>query len=429
MKKSLIAIFLLLNVNVALPQQFDKRIRASDRDIAHIKKGANPKTWIKRGELFYAIACEPVENLMAGMNENAYKVAIQGETVTETVETIGAKTYRVHTLPNKKVYLAAGMLMFWDVLKYEVPDPIWKSYEAYRRARILDTHSRYSKQIAKGMELLSAMAKNEAFNKYYANKFVESVELFKLSLDCSSDPLIRRVDSLGYYFVGVVASDIGKDTLAETYLRKAISAGYTEKGNAYAYLGKTLTKLERPNEAIEMLEKGFKQNPDNQQLIFALINAYMTSGRDPKDILPLLKKAQQVEPDNPGLYTVEGQLHERTDNIEMAIECFQRSIEIAPDYFYGYSALGLLYFNVGAKYTEQAVAENNNAEYDRLLKLSDEQLQRALPFLEKAFSLANNDTALARPVIRALRDINFRFRYINDTFKANADKYNRLIGN
>jgi tetratricopeptide (TPR) repeat protein len=429
MKKLLIAVFLLLNVNVALPQQFDKRIAASDRDIVHMKKGANPKTWIKRGELFYDIACEPVENLMAGMSESSYKIAIQGETVTETVETIGKKTYRVHALPNKKAYLSAGMLMFWDVLKYEVPDPIRKSYEAYRRARILDTHNRYSKQIVGGMTLLATMAKNEAFNKYYANKLAESVELFKLSLDCSSDPLIRWVDSLGYYFVGVIASDIGKDTLAETYLRKAISVGYTEKGDAYAYLGKTLTKLERPNEALEFLEKGFNQYPDNQQLIFSLINAYMASERDPKDILPLIKKAQQAEPDNPGLYTVEGQLHERTDNVETAIECFQRSIEIAPDYFYGYSALGLLYFNTGAKYTEQAVEERNNAEYERLLKLSDEQLLKALPFLEKAFDLARDDSALARPVIRALRDINFRFRYVNDTFKADAEKYNKLIEN
>jgi tetratricopeptide (TPR) repeat protein len=429
MKRLLTAIFLLLTVNFASSQKFDKRIATSDKDIAHATKGANPKTWIKRGELFYDIAGEPVENLMAGMSENAYKVAIQGETVSETVETVGKKTYKVHTLPGKKMYLASGMLMFWDILKYDVPDPIRKSYEAYRRARILDKNSRNSKKIADGLNLLATLAKSEAFNKYYANKLAESVELFKVSIDCLSDPLIGKVDSLGYYFVGVIASDIGKDTLAETYLRKAISVGYTEKGNAYAYLGKTLAKLERPNEAKEILEKGFATNPDNQQLIFSLINTYMAAGRDPKDILPLIKKAQQAEPNNPGLYTVEGQLHERTDNTEAANECFKKAIEIAPDYFYAYSALGLMHFNAGAKYTEMAVVEKDNTEYERLLNLADEQLQEALPFLEKAFDLANNDTSLAQPVIKALRDINFRFRYKNDTFKTEADKYSKLLEN
>jgi tetratricopeptide (TPR) repeat protein len=427
MRKLLIAVLLLLNVNAVSSQNFDKKIAASDSDITHAKKGANPKTWIKRGELFFDIASEPVSNLMAGMSESSYKIAIQGETVTETVETINGKTYRVHALPGKKAYLASGMLMFWDVLKYEVPEPLRKSYEAYRRAKILDRNGKNSKKIAEGLDLLATLAKSEAFNKYYANKLDESVELFKLSIDCSSDPLIGKVDSLGYYFIGVVASDTGRDTLAEIYLRKAISVGYNENGSAYAYLGKALANLERPNEAMEFLEKGFKEYPDNQQLIFSLINVYMSSGRDPKDILPLIKKAQQAEPDNPGLYTVEGQLYEKTDDTKAAIECFKRSVEIAPDYFYGYSALGLLHFNAGAKYTEQAVVEKNNAEYERLLNLADEQLKLALPFLEKALELAKDDAVLARPVIQALRDINLRFRYENDTFKTNADKYSKLL--
>ncbi|MDR1887325.1 MAG: tetratricopeptide repeat protein [Prevotellaceae bacterium] len=428
MKKLLTGILLLLlNVCIAFSQKFEKRLAASDRDIAHITKGANPKTWIARGKLFYDIANSPVENLMAGMSENSYKVAIQGETLTETVETIGEKKYKVHTFPDKKIYLASEMLMFWDILKYEVPDPLRKSYEAYQRAKILDRNGKNSKKTAEGLGLLAILAKSEAFNKYYAGKLPEAIELFRLSIDCSSDSLVGEIDSLGYYFVGVIASDTGRDSIAEKYLRKAINAGYTDKGDAYAYLGKTLMNLERPNEAREVLEKGFARNPDNHQLIFSLINNYMVSGRDPREIIPLIKKAQKAEPNNPGLYTVEGQLYEKTDDLETAIECFRESIEIDPDYFYGYSALGLLHFNSGAKYTEQAIAERDNAEYERLLNRADEQLKLALPFLEKALDLSKDNTTLAQPVIRALRDINFHFRYENDTFKENAEKYSKLL--
>jgi tetratricopeptide (TPR) repeat protein len=428
MKKLLITVFMLLNVSVASPQKFDKRVAMSDSDIAHIKKGVNPKTWIARAGLFYDIANDPVSNLMAGMSESSYKVAIQGETVTEAVETIDAKSYKVHTLPNRKMYLASGMLMFWDVLKYEVPNPMRKSYEAYQRAKLLDKNGKNLKKIKDGLSLLATLSKSEAFNKYYAGKHAEAVELFILSTDCSSDPLIRQSDSLGYYFIGVISSELAKDSLAEKYLRKAIGLGYTGKGDAYAYLGKTLMNLERPNEAREILEKGFVENPDNQQLIFSLINNYMASGKDPKEILPLIKKAQQAEPDNPGLYTVEGQLHERTDNMDAAVECFKKSVEVDSNYFYGYSALGLLHFNLGAKYTEQAVAERNNEEYNRLLNLADEHLKQALPILEQAFDLAKDDISLAKPVIQALRDINFRFRYENDTFKVNVEKYSKLLG-
>ncbi|MDR2286645.1 MAG: hypothetical protein LBE04_04105 [Prevotellaceae bacterium] len=428
MKKLLITVFILTNVSVVLSQKFDKMISTSDGDIVHIKKGANPKTWIARAQLFYDIANEPVANLMAGMSENFYKVAIQGETVTETVETIDKKSYKVHTLPNKKMYLASGMLMFWDVLKYETSNPMRKSYEAYQRAKILDKNGKNSKKIKNGLSLLATLSKSEAFNKYYARKLAEAIELFILSTDCSSDPLIGQTDSLGYYFIGVIASEISEDSTAEKYLRKAIELGYTEKGDAYAYLGKTLMKLERPNEAKEVLEKGFAENPDNQQIIFSLINNYMASGKDPKEILPLIKKAQQAEPDNPGLYTVEGQLYERTNDMDTAIECFKKSIEVDSKYFYGYSALGLLHFNLGAKYTEEAIIERDNSEYNRLLNLADKQLKQALPILEQAFDLAKDDLSLAQPVIQALRDINFRFRYENETFKSNAEKYSKLFG-
>jgi tetratricopeptide (TPR) repeat protein len=427
MKRVLIAVLLVVNVNIVFSQQFVKGIATSDRDIENIKKGDNPKTWIARGKLFYEIANDPVSNLMAGMNESAYKIAIQGESVTESTETIDRKTYKVHTLSNKKMYLASETLMFWDVLKYEVPDPMRKSYEAYQRAKILDKNGKNSKKITAGLNLLATLSKSEAFNKYYIGKLPESLELFKLSIDCSSDPLVGKIDSLGYYFVGVIASDIGKDFVAEKYLRKAISLNYIEKGDAYAYLGKVLTNLERTNEAREILEKGFAKNPDNQQLVFSLINNYMASGKDPKEIIPLIKKAQKAEPNNPGLYTVEGQLYEKTDDLRTAVECFKEAIDVDSTYFYGYSALGILHFNLGAQYTEQAVIEKDNAKYERLLSLADEQLVLALPFLEKAFDLSKDNKTLALPVIQALKDINFRFRYKGDSFKENVEKYSKFL--
>jgi tetratricopeptide (TPR) repeat protein len=427
MKKLLIAFLFFSLANLAFSQKFEKKIASSNKNISDLKKGANPKTWITRGQLFYDIANEPTLYLMTGMSEESYKVATQGEEMTEASETIDKKSYKVHTFPNKKVYLASGTIMFWDILKYEAPTPLQKAYEAYARAKILDTEGKYSKKISEGIELLSALSKSEAFNKYYLGKFPESIELFKLSIDCSSNPLLGEIDSLGYYFVGVIASEIKNDSVAEIYLRKAIAVGYIENGNAYAYLGKVLTRLERLNEAREVLEKGFVGNPENQQLIFSLINNYMALGKDPKEIIPLIKKAQEKEPTNPSLHTVEGQLHEKTGDLEAAANCFKKSLEIDSTYFYGYSALGLLHFNLGAKYTEEAVAEKDNAEYERLLNLSDEQLKLALPVLEKAFDLAGNNKILAQPVIQALRDINFRFRYENDTFKENVEKYSKMI--
>ncbi|MDR1896473.1 MAG: hypothetical protein LBR10_06755 [Prevotellaceae bacterium] len=429
MKKLLIAVFLLTGVctNVTFSQKFEKKIAASDKSIADPKKGANPKTWISRGELFYEIANAPTSDLVVGMDEATYNtvMATSGidEKVTATTEKIGEETFTVHNFSDKKIYFTKGIIMFWDIFKYEVTDPFQKSYESYAKAKSLDTENKNSKKLSVNMKQLATFAKSEAFNKYHLNKYAEAVTLFKLALDCFSDPLVNEVDSLLYYFTGVIAGEIEDYATAEKYLRKAIEIGYTENGDAYASLGKALTAAGKSDEGRAVLEKGITVNPENQQLIFNLINNYMATGKDPKDIIPLIDKAIEKEPNNASLYSVEGQLYDKIGDAENAAKYFKKAIEIDSTYFFGYYGLGILYFNTGAKYSEQATNEKDNTEYERLLKLSDEQLKLALPYLEKSFQLNSSE----KSILQALKDINFRFRNENDTYKQNAEKYTKLL--
>jgi tetratricopeptide (TPR) repeat protein len=423
MKRLLIAVLLLLSVNVAFSQKYDKKIAANDKSIEDPKKGINPKTWISRGELFYEIAIAPIEGLSAGMSEDTYKLVMAGQESTATAqeETLNGKKYTVHIFDNKKIYIENSTIQFWDILIYDTPNPMQKSYEAYIKAKSLDTGGKSAKKLKENFSLLAITAKAEAFNKFNLSKYVEAVELFGLAIDCSDETGV--IDSLSIYYAGVIAIEAKNYATAEKYLRRALEIDYIENGDTYFYLSEALKGLDKPDDVREVLEKGIINNPENQQLIIALINSYIAAQKDPKEIIPLIKKAQEKEPTNINLYIVEGDLREKLEDTEGANQCYSKATEIDPNHFFGYYKLGLLHFNVGARYSEKAMQEKDNKEYERLLGIADEKLKNALPFLEKAFELNPDEIS----TIQALKEINFRFRMENDTYKQNAEKYTKLL--
>jgi tetratricopeptide (TPR) repeat protein len=425
MKRLLLILVLFLSVNAVFSQKYEKKIAASDKNIEDPKKGIIPKTWISRGELFYEIAVAPKASLEAGISNEMYKLVMGQDVIDKAAqesEMVNNKRYTVHVFDDKKVYLDSAIVVFWDVLKYDVPNPMQKSYEAYIKAKSLDTGGKSAKKLKENFGLLAALSKTEAFNKLSVNKYSEAVELFSLSVDCSEETGV--IDTLSIYYAGVLAVETKNYAIAEKYFKKALAVGYIADGDTYAYFAQALEGLGKIDEARKILEAGFKIKPENQQLIIALINNYMSSGKDPKDIIPLITKAQEVEPQNINLYIVEGDLRERLSDIEGATKCYEKAMEVDPDDFFGFYKLGLLYYNIGAKYSEQAaINEKNQKEYDRFLELADTELKKSLPFLERAFELNPVEVS----TIQALKEINFRFRMENDTYKQNAEKYTKLL--
>jgi tetratricopeptide (TPR) repeat protein len=423
MKKLLITVLLLFSVNVAFSQKYEKKIAASDKSIADPKKGINPNTWISRGELFYEIAVVPKELIYQGMSEEAYELVMAGlsATVKKQKETIGDEQYKVHIFDDKKVYIKDSVIQFWDVLEYEAPNPMQKAYEAYIKAKSLDPGGKKAKKLKENFTLLATLSKIEALNKYHLKQFADAVEFFALTIDCSSEA--GTIDTLSIYYAGVLAVEAKNYAVAEKYLKKSIELGNTENGDTYAYLAETLKALNKIDEARAMLEKGFSENPENQQIVISLINNYMSTGKDPKDIIPLIKVAQEKEPTNINLHIVEGDLHDKLHDTVNAIKCYQKAIDVNPDNFFGYYKLGLLYFNTGATYSTLSVDEKDIKESDKLFELANTELKKALPFLEKAFELKSDEIS----TIQALKEINFRFRNENDMYMQNADKYSKLL--
>jgi tetratricopeptide (TPR) repeat protein len=140
-------------------------------------------------------------------------------------------------------------------------------------------------------------------------------------------------------------------------------------------------------------------------------------------IIPLIQKAQEKKPTNVSLYEIEGTLHEFLDDTESAAKCYRKITEIKPKDFFGYYKMGVLYFNKGAQYSQIVVNAKDDKEYHGLLDFADSLLKKALPFLEKAYELNPREIT----TVQALKEIYYRFRMENDTYRKNDEKYTRLL--
>jgi tetratricopeptide (TPR) repeat protein len=137
----------------------------------------------------------------------------------------------------------------------------------------------------------------------------------------------------------------------------------------------------------------------------------VTTGNEEKALF----LAQQILPEVESLnarqqaifyYKLAG-LYEGLKKNEQAIEFYERSLKLEPDYYVPHLALGYLYLGQANPLARQLNAEKNNPQLrDKYLKEYQATLRKALPFLEKAMACDPNDQVLQSITVayRALKD-------------------------
>lgn len=66
---------------------------------------------------------------------------------------------------------------------------------------------------------------------------------------------------------------------------------------------------------------------------------------------------------------------------------YKQAIEIDPTYFEAYYNLGVLYFNNGLRWSEQAGKESDETKYQAKKNASDEAFKKAVPYMEQAYEV------------------------------------------
>lgn len=316
------------------------------------------------------------------------------------------------------------------------PNAINESYEAYVKARSLDTKEEYKADIAARLAAIGGEFFNEGISFFTQEKFDDASALFNKAIDISKEN--QTIDTLANYGLALCLDK--KAALDKAFIDPAIEkfqyladikmkevSVYTSLANLYKEKG----DLDKASVA---LAKGKELFPGNTDLIITEANMYISTNNHAKAISSLMV-AKEKEPKNVSVLYAVGVTYdllkndvslpaeERAKYFDEAVKAYKETIEVDPNFFDALFNLGALYFNKGGDVINEAnkLPISETAKYDKLIAEGNGYLNLALPYLEKCETIQATDKA----TLMSLKEIYTRLNML-DKQKSMTEKINNL---
>ncbi|AGY53570.1 hypothetical protein BRDCF_p943 [Bacteroidales bacterium CF] len=406
-----------------------KNYEKAKKESADPKKGASPATWIKLADAYAEIFDSPVKSIWNGASRNEIKLLLKDQRIASTEDrTVQGVKYSVDVYDDKELYYNEdGTLACFVQTKEYVPGNIIdEGVAALVKAAELDTKNAKSKDITEKLVAMKTRYQSDAMAAYTLGNFKKASAYFEGSVKISSHPLIKQVDTVMMYYTGLTALMAKDYDNAAKYLQMSIDNNYDAKGDIYSSLAEAYKAKGDMAKTKEVLQTGFTKHPTNQSILVTLINSYLESNDDPNKVLALITQAQKNEPMNASLYYAEGNVWKNMKNVDKAIECYKKSMEIDKTYYFGSFAIGAAYYDRAVDIQTAAAEEVDDTKYEALVKQLEENLISAIEPFESCFS-NTSDNEVKLVVAEYLKNIYFRFRDKDASYKEGLDKYTAYL--
>ncbi len=432
MKKLLIALTLLFSIQLAAQtKDVTDALKAYEKaksDAAHPKRAENPQTWTKLAAAYAGLYDAPIKQIWLGASRMEVKVLLKDQRIVNTTEEDkGGNMFVVDEYSDKKLYYGQnGELAAWIITNSYVNENLLDgAFEALDKATELDTKNARAKDIFDQMVSLRNRYYNEALSFYALGKYAQASENFEKTFLIGKHKAVNQIDTVFMYYAGLTAFMDKNIDRAITFFNKAIDYGFDSNGDAYSYLAESYKMKNDIEMSKEILNTGFRKYPSAQSILVSLINTYIESDDDPAKILELIVQAQKNEPTNATLYYAEGNVWKNLNDIEKAVECYKKSVEIDPGYYFGYFAIGAAYYDQAVAIQAKAIDELDDAKYEKMLQELENYLELAIDPFEKCFE-NTTDQDIKDVVAEYLKNIYFRFREKSPEYLEKFEKYNAL---
>lgn len=296
-------------------------------------------------------------------------------------------------------------------LKQEVPDALRQAADAYLKVYELDPKYESAEE---SWQKANISYKNLGIMAFNENKFEEALTLFEKVAEINAKRGVADREAIENCAIAAVrAQNYDK---AVPYLKLVITFNTDTTGINYVQLYKVYQAQKDTAAAYETLKEGRKKFPKNQHLMTEELNYHLQKGNN-TEAERLLKEAIAGDPTNHILYLAAGSTYENLGKRKEAIEAYEKAIELNPKAWEGYYNLGANYNNEGRRLQEIANNEKDTKKYEAGIKLADEELKKALVYLEKAREIvpAGKDRV---DVLNALKQLYVRLNM--------TDKYNEV---
>jgi tetratricopeptide (TPR) repeat protein len=412
-------------------QSLRNSIAKNDVAIQDAKKSIKPDTWMDRGKLFHDAYGLNINYLRVGMPVTEAKLFFQNPKEILTAQNADGSVTETHVYSFLKLNFEKGVLKSWEEIQQVVPNALQEAINAYRKAQSLDDKNKFTKKINDAFTSINSDLELKVFNEYGLQRYVDAYKSAQQKIELSESRGI--VDTAYYYYAGYFAyaqSEIDNSMWKEAIagLDQAIQKGYVESdenvGLMHEMLYAACAQLGDTLRGIQYVEAGLVQNPNNQRLIYQMINYYMQRGENEK-ALDFIEKAKAGSPQNATLFFAEGSLYDKLEMFDKALEAYDAAIAIDPNDFAVHYNKGVVIYNSALRLIEEANKAKVNAEFERLKDIADNEFFKAIAPMEKAYSLRPQDTT----TMETLRSLYYRLRLKYPEMQAKYDDIVQKLGN
>jgi tetratricopeptide (TPR) repeat protein len=398
----------LINYNV-----IENKLKKSNSAIEDPKKSIKVKTWIERGELLMDIYSIHLQYLRKGMTINEAKLFFQEPNEIKSIQK-GSVLTEEYVYDRIILIFKNGILDNWLETDKIHENPLPEAKEAFEKALELDTEGREAEDLLADINRLKLLFESEAVYCYNNNDFEGAYYNFKQILDINKlDIMGGVVDTIIFYNTARVAKELGKNEDAIKYFEIVREYNYPNPF-IYVFLNNCYIEVGDTASGLEVLKDGFKKFPDNQNILIELINYYLLRGIA-DEALDYLAIAKEEDPENISFYFAEGTLYDKLNRFEDAKRSYEYCLELDSTYFNAYYNLGVLYYNNAVKMYEEANKLNEIDEYEQAKAFADDEVVKALPYIEKAHEIDPDDIE----TMKTLKTLYYRMKL--------DDKYDKII--
>ncbi len=394
-----------------------KKLEKSDKDIENPKKNVKYITWLKRADLFLDMVQFNTKALWQGMPQSG---------AINSAEVMLGKPKEITSLENKEDWVYERVTLkfvdkkldSWDETKPLIADGLDKANEAYLKAWELDEKGKLksNKIFSQNISVVRTMFASRGVEYYGEAQETENPDTYRkavlqlekaLKLDefpkLEADTVFNR--GLVVYYSAYIAQSGKHYDIAEKYYKLCLEKEY-EGDKAYIGLASLYNLLEQPEKELEILQEGFQKYPDSNEILVYFINYYLSKGMSEKALVKL-EKGIKENPNNPTYYHAMGTLYDtmmqdttdkyndeqKEEYLDLAIDSYNKAVELKADYFDALYNIAAIYYNKGASTFNKAIniPQNQQKKYDAEMAKVMDYYKQALPYFEKAHEIQLRD--------------------------------------
>jgi tetratricopeptide (TPR) repeat protein len=283
-------------------------------------------------------------------------------------------------------------------------NPMDIAIEAFHKTiEIAGTESKYGFMADQKIVTYFAKPFNKAIEEYQANNYKKAAELFEEASE------VKPGDTAAHLYAATAANMGEMYDMALKHYRELIGSEYTEQNQVYKNIIYILRAVKEDNDkALEVIREAKAAYPDDMDFAKQEINVLIITDRidEARDQLTaeIAKNPQDAD-----LYSNRAMLYGELGEYEKAKADYKKSLELQPNDYANNYYLGVLYYNQGAEYTQQANAMDLK-EYQKkgaaVEEKAKEQFKSAMPYMEKALEVKPED----KNALEALKTIYGRLK-------------------